>query len=74
LAKEDDVISAKGVIVDVAAGTRFKVKLDNGHILNAIISGRMRKNNIRIILNDEVDVVISPYDLSVCRITRRYLD
>jgi translation initiation factor IF-1 len=73
LAKDkDDVIVTKGVVTDAAPGARFKVKLENGHVLNAVISGKIRQNNIQILLHDEVEVVLSPYDLNLGRITYRF--
>ena len=68
---KDDMITMQGRIIDASPGARFKVELENGHILNAIISGKIRKNNIRILLNDLVDVELSPYDLTLGRITYR---
>lgn len=68
----DDMIVTKGRITDASPGARFKVKLENGHILNAIISGKIRKNNIQILLDDLVEVEMSPYDLTLGRITYRY--
>ena len=65
------MITMQGRIIDASPGARFKVELENGHILNAIISGKIRKNNIRILLNDLVDVELSPYDLTLGRITYR---
>ena len=52
-------------------GTQFKVKLDNGHIIHAHVSGKMRMNYIRIIPGDKVTVELSPYDLTRGRITYR---
>jgi len=73
LAKEkDDVIIIKGRVTDAAPGARFKVKLENGHIMNAVISGKIRKNNIQILLDDLVEVELSPYDLNLGRITYRF--
>jgi len=68
---KDDCISSKGVVVDVLPGTMFRVKLPNDHIVLAHISGKMRKNFIRIVPGDDVTVEISPYDLSKARITFR---
>ena len=65
------MITMQGRIIDASPGARFKVELENGHILNAIISGKIRKNNIRILLNHLVDVELSPYDLTLGRITYR---
>jgi len=69
---KDDVIVIKGRITDAAPGARFKVKLENGHVMNAVISGKIRKNNIQILLDDEVEVELSPYDMSLGRITYRF--
>lgn len=66
------MIVTKGRITDAAPGARFKVRLENGHVLNAIISGKMRKNNIQIILDDLVEIEMSPYDLTMGRITYRF--
>jgi translation initiation factor IF-1 len=66
------MIITRGRITDASPGARFKVKLDNGHVLNAIISGKIRKNNIQIILDDQVEIELSPYDLSLGRITYRF--
>ncbi|MFZ4597554.1 MAG: translation initiation factor IF-1 [Terrimicrobiaceae bacterium] len=68
---KDECISSPGVVVDVLPGTMFRVKLPNGHIVLAHISGKMRKNFIRIVPGDEVTVELSPYDLSKGRITFR---
>ena len=68
---KDDCITSEGVVVDVLPGTLFRVKLPNDHILLAHISGKMRKNFIRIVPGDKVTVEISPYDLTKCRITFR---
>ena len=69
---KDDVIVIKGRITDAAPGARFKVKLENGHVMNAVISGKIRKNNIQILLDDEVEVELSPYDMTLGRITYRF--
>lgn len=69
---KDDVIVTKGVVTDAAPGARFKVRLENGHVLNAVISGKIRQNNIQILLDDEVEVTISPYDFNLGRITYRF--
>lgn len=70
MAKEE-TISCEGVVVDALPNTTFRVKLDNGHIVVAHISGRMRKNYIRILTGDRVEVELSPYDLTKGRITYR---
>lgn len=73
LAKDkDDMIITKGRVTDASPGARFKVKLENGHVLNAVISGKIRKNNIQILLDDLVEIELSPYDLTLGRITYRF--
>ena len=68
---KDDYITSEGVVVDVLPGTMFRVKLPNGHVMLAHISGKMRKNFIRIVPGDKVTVEISPYDLTKARIVFR---
>jgi translation initiation factor IF-1 len=68
---KDDVIVSQGVVTDVLPGTMFRVKLPNGHLVLAHISGKMRKNFIRIVPGDAVTVELSPYDLTKARITFR---
>ena len=70
MAKED-VIEVEGVVVDALPNTNFKVKLENGHIILAHISGKVRMNYIRILPGDKVTVELSPYDLTRGRITWR---
>lgn len=69
---KDDMIITKGRVTDASPGARFKVKLENGHVLNAVVSGKIRKNNIQILLDDVVEVEMSPYDLNLGRITYRF--
>ncbi len=70
MAKEDQ-IEFEGEVLETLPNTTFKVQLENGHIVNAHISGKMRKNYIRILTGDKVKVEVSPYDLSKGRITYR---
>ena len=71
MAKEE-AISMEGVVVDVLPNAMFRVKLDaTDALITGVISGRMRQNNIKILLGDTVEVEFSPYDLSRGRITRR---
>lgn len=73
MAKEKEgTVLTRGIVIDAAPGARFKVKLENGHILNAVIGGKIRKNNIQVLLNDRVEVEMSCYDLSIGRITYRF--
>jgi bacterial translation initiation factor 1 (bIF-1) len=68
---KEDHIEMAGEVVDTLPNTMFRVKLENGHIVTAHISGRMRKHYIRILTGDKVTVQITPYDLSKGRITFR---
>ncbi len=70
MAKEDN-IELEGTVVETLPNTTFKVKLENDHIITAHISGKMRKNYIRILTGDKVKVEMSPYDLTKGRITFR---
>jgi translation initiation factor IF-1 len=69
--QKEDVILVDGEIVESLPGTMFRVRLDNGHEVLAALSGRMRKNYIRVFLGDRVQVELSPYDLTRGRITYR---
>ena len=68
---QDDVIEFEGVVVEALPNTVFKVKLPNGHIVTAHISGKLRMNYIKILPGDTVTVEVSVYDLSKGRITWR---
>jgi translation initiation factor IF-1 len=70
MAKED-LIEMEGEVIDTLPNTTFKVKLENDHVITAHISGKMRKNYIRILTGDKVKVEMTPYDLSKGRITFR---
>ena len=70
MAKED-VIEMDGVVAETLPNTMFRVELENGHIVTAHISGRMRKHYIRILTGDKVKVELTPYDQSKGRITYR---
>ena len=73
MAKEDH-IEMEGVVTETLPNTMFRVKLENGHIVTAHISGKMRKNYIRILTGDAVTVELTPYDLSKGRITYRSIE
>jgi translation initiation factor IF-1 len=73
LAKED-LIEMNGKVEEILPDSRYRVSLDNGHILVAYTSGRMRKHHIRILAGDRVALELSPYDLSKGRITFRHLE
>ena len=70
MAREDH-IEMEGVIVDTLPNTMFRVELENGHVVTAHISGKMRTNYIRILTGDKVKVELTPYDLSKGRIVYR---
>lgn len=73
MAKEDH-IEMEGTVTETLPNTMFRVELDNKHIVTAHISGRMRKNYIRILTGDRVTVQLTPYDLSKGRIIFRNRD
>ncbi|HAY45778.1 MAG TPA: translation initiation factor IF-1 [Gammaproteobacteria bacterium] len=68
---KEDHIEMEGKVIDTLPNTMFRVALDNGHVVTAHISGKMRKNYIRILTGDKVTVQLTPYDLSKGRITYR---
>ncbi len=70
MAKEEG-IQTEGTVVDVLPGTMFRVKLPTGNTVLAHISGKMRKNYIRIVPGDKVTLELSPYDLEKARIIFR---
>lgn len=71
MAKQDG-ITVEGVVVEALPNAMFRVKLQNDHVVLAHISGKIRKNYIRILPDDKVMLEMSPYDLSRGRITYRY--
>ena len=73
MAKED-LIEMQGVVTEVLPDARFRVTLDNGHMLIAYTGGKMRKHHIRILAGDKVTLELSPYDLSKGRITFRHIE
>ena len=70
MAKEEQ-IEMEGKVIDTLPNTMFRVELENGHVVTAHISGKMRKNYIRILTGDKVTVALTPYDLTKGRITFR---
>ncbi|AEF54024.1 MULTISPECIES: translation initiation factor IF-1 [Marinomonas] len=70
MAKEEG-LEMEGTIIDTLPNTMFRVELENGHVVVAHISGKMRKNYIRILTGDKVKVELTPYDLSKGRIVYR---
>ena len=69
---KDDVIEVEGKVVDTMPNAMFTVELENGHQTLATVSGKIRKNYIRILAGDRVTVEMSPYDLTRGRITYRF--
>lgn len=68
---KEEPIEVEGVVVEPLPNAMFRVKLDNGHVVLAHISGKMRMHYIRILPGDKVTVELSPYDLKRGRITYR---
>ena len=68
---KEEHIEMEGVVTETLPNTMFRVELENGHVVTAHISGRMRKHYIRILTGDKVTVALTPYDLSKGRIVYR---
>ena len=68
---KEDVIEMDGVVTETLPNTMFRVELENGHVVTAHISGKMRKHYIRILTGDKVTVQLTPYDLTKGRIVYR---
>lgn len=71
MAKTKEVIELEGVVKETLPSAKFKVELDNGHEITAIVAGRMRKNYIRLVPGDRVKIELTPYDLTKGRIIFR---
>ena len=71
LMAKEDAIQMEGTVTETLPNTTFRVELDNGHVVTAHISGKMRKNYIRILKGDRVTIELTPYDLSKGRIVYR---
>ncbi len=71
MASQKEVIKLTGEVVEALPNTQFRVELENGHIIVAYMSGRMRKNYIRLVPGDRVEVELTPYDLTKGRISFR---
>ena len=69
---KDDVIEVEGKVVDTMPNAMFTVELENGHQILATVSGKIRKNYIRILAGDRFTFEMSPYDLTRGRITYRF--
>ena len=70
--EKENAIELEGTVIEPLPNAMFKVKLENGHVVLAVISGKMRMHYIRILPGDRVTVALSPYDLNRGRITYRY--
>ena len=68
----EDIIEVSGTVVEALPNTQFKVELENGHVILAHISGKMRRHYIRILRGDKVTVELSPYDLTKGRLVYRF--
>jgi translation initiation factor IF-1 len=69
---KEETLTMEGTIMEAFPGGQFKVKIDNGHEILGYVSGKMRKNYIRVLLGDRVTLEVSPYDLERGRITFRH--
>lgn len=74
MANSKEVIKLTGRVVEALPGAKFKVELENGHIVLGHIAGKMRKHYIRLVRGDKVEVELTPYDLTKGRITFRLKD
>lgn len=70
----DDFIKMEAVVEDILPASRYAVRLENGILIRATVSGKMRMNRIRILQGDRVTVEISPYDVTQGRIVYRFKD
>ncbi len=71
---KEELLEFTGTVMELLPNAMFRVKLENGHLLIAVTSGKMRKNRIRILVGDVVTVEMTPYDLSKGRIKFRHKD
>ena len=71
---KQDVIEIEGIVREALPNAQFKVELPNGHVILAVISGKLRMNFIRILPGDKVTVEMSPYDLTKARVTFRHIE
>ncbi len=72
MASQKEVIKLTGSVIEALPNTQFRVELENGHVIVAHMSGRMRKNYIRLVPGDSVEVELTPYDLTKGRISYRH--
>ena len=72
MAKQEETINMEGVVEEIMPAAMFRIRLDAmNNVVIGYLSGRMRTNNIKVLLGDRVEIVFSPYDLTRGRITRR---
>ena len=72
MAKQEETINMEGVVEEIMPAAMFRIRLDDiNNVVIGYLSGRMRTNNIKVLLGDRVEIVFSPYDLTRGRITRR---
>jgi translation initiation factor IF-1 len=69
---KEDFIKLDGTVIEVLPNTEFRIELENGHMIIGHLSGRLRKNRIRVLTGDKVGVEMTPYDLTKGRITIRH--
>ena len=74
MASQKEVIKLTGIVCEALPNTQYRVELENGHIIVAHMSGKMRKNYIRLVPGDRVEVELTPYDLTKGRISFRLKD
>lgn len=72
MSEKEDLMSFEGIVEELLPNSMYRVKLDNGHLILAHSSGKMRKNRIRVLEGDKVTVEMTPYDLTKGRITFRH--
>ena len=72
MAKQEETINMEGVVEEIMPAAMFRIRLDDmNNVVIGYLSGRMRTNNLKVLLGDRVEIVFSPYDLTRGRITRR---
>ncbi len=74
MSKDKEVIKLLGKVVEALPNAQFRVELENGHMIIAHVSGKMRKHYIRLVPGDKVEVELTPYDLTKGRISFRLRD
>lgn len=72
MAKSDSIFTATGKVVEILPNAFFRIELENGTKLLGHLAGKLRVNNVNVLLGDTVDVEISTYDVSKCRISWRH--